>query len=230
MATQRDSFSSGGLPIAVEVFHPPGSAGARPAVIMLHGADGLQANTRYRSGAATIAAAGYRVFLVHYLDRTRERRASFATVFQNFLPWMETVRDALSFVAARSDVDAGRIGLVGVSLGGALGLAVAAIDPRIRALVDYFGPLPQGAVTAGSRLPPTLILHGAADPVVPVANSYAVDELIRNQGGISELKVYAGQGHGFHGAAEADANHRVQEFLGRHLAHRHAAAGARQEA
>jgi carboxymethylenebutenolidase len=216
MTPQRESFASGGRSITVEVFSAP-SAGRRPAVLMLHGADGLSSNGQYRSGAHAIAAAGYQVFLVHYLDRTAERRASFATVFQNFLPWMETVRDALSWVAARRDVDPDRIGVVGVSLGAALGLTVAGSEPRIRALVDYFGPVPQGAIPSGARLPPTLILHGGSDPIVPVANAYAIESLLQEQGAGYEIKVYPGQGHGFHGAAQRDATTRVLSFLHRHL-------------
>ena len=80
---------------------------------------------------------------------------------------METVRHALAWVAARRDVDPDRIGVVGISLGAALGLTVAGTEPRVRALVDYFGPLPQGAIPSGAWLPPTLILHGGADPIVP---------------------------------------------------------------
>jgi carboxymethylenebutenolidase len=216
MTPQRESFASGGRSITVEVFSAP-SAGRRPAVRMLHGADGLSSNGQYRSGAHAIAAAGYQVFLVHYLDRTAERRASFATVFQNFLPWMETVRDALSWVAARRDVDPDRIGVVGVSLGAALGLTVAGSEPRIRALVDYFGPVPQGAIPSGARLPPTLILHGGSDPIVPVANAYAIESLLQEQGAGYKIKVYPGQGHGFHGAAQRDATTRVLSFLHRHL-------------
>jgi carboxymethylenebutenolidase len=33
-----------------------------------------------------------------------------------------------------------------------------------------------------------------------------------------ESKIYAGQGHGFHGAAERDATARALTFLRRHLA------------
>jgi carboxymethylenebutenolidase len=216
MTPQRESFASGGRSIAVEVFAATGP-GSRAAVLMLHGADGLSANGQYRSGAHAVAAAGYQVFLVHYLDRTAERRASFATVFQNFLPWTETVRHALSWVAARPDVDPDRIGVVGVSLGAALGLTVAGLEPRIRALVDYFGPLPQGAISSRARLPPTLILHGGADPIVPVANAYAIESLLQEQGAAYEIKVYPGQGHGFHGAAQRDATTRALSFLRRHL-------------
>ena len=213
--TQRLSFTSGGQRIAVESF----GAGEerRPALLMLHGADGLSNNRQYVQGARAIAAAGYRVYLIHYLDRTRERRASFATLFQNFLPWLETVRDAVAFVAGRAEVDPGRIGVVGVSLGAALGMAVASTDRRIRVLVDYFGPLPQGAIAPEARLPPTLILHGAVDPIVPVANAYAIETLLKRTGTPYEMQLYPGQGHGFVGDAHADATRRAIAFLERHL-------------
>jgi carboxymethylenebutenolidase len=214
---ERLSFASEGRAITVEVYGSAETAEPGPAVIMLHGADGLHANAQYRSGAKGIAAAGFRVFLVHYLDRTAERRASFATVFQNFPLWMNTVRDALSFASNNPGVDSGRIGLVGISLGAALGLAVAGQDRRIKALVDYFGPVPQGALQHGSKLPPTLILHGGSDPVVPVANAHAIESLLIQQGSFVDIKVYPGQGHGFRGAAERDATERALAFLHWHL-------------
>jgi dienelactone hydrolase len=214
--SRRLSFTSDGREISAEIFPAP-SGGAAPAVIMLHGADGLSVNAMYRSGARTIAGAGFNVYLVHYLDRTGERRASFASLFQNFPLWTEVVRDAISYVARRPETDPDRIAIVGISLGAALGLAVAAEDRRIRALVDYFGPLPHGALTRTARLPPLLVLHGAADPIVPVENAHAVEALAREQGTPCEVVIYPGQGHGFRGNAEGDATQRVLAFLKRHL-------------
>jgi len=213
-----ERFNSGGVPIVVEVFRSDLSlAQKQPAILMLHGADGLSGHGRYREGARWVASLGYQVFLIHYLDRTSERRASFSTVFRHFDPWMATLRDALDWVASRPDIDPKRIGLVGISLGAALGLAVASRDQRIKAMVNYFGPLPHGVAEHSARLPPTLILHGAADPVVPVANAFAIEALLKEQGVPYEIKVYAGQGHGFHGDAEADAMRRVASFLSQHL-------------
>jgi len=214
---QRNSFRSGGKAIAVETFQPAGSS-PRPTLLMLHGADGLSYNGRYREGARDVAAAGYQVHLVHYLDRTGEKRASFNTLFQNFTPWMQTVEDALTFASRHPGADPQRLGIIGISLGAALGLAVSSLDPRVKVLVDYFGPLPQGAIASTSHLPPTLVLHGSADPIVPVANAYAVEALLRQQNAPHEVKVYPGQGHGFRGAAEEDATQRVLAFLQRHLA------------
>lgn len=217
----RTTFMSGGKAVAVETYGR-GAASPGPAVLMLHGADGLSGRPQYREGARAIAAAGYRVHLVHYLDRTEERRASFGTLFRNFGAWAETTRDALGFAAAQPGADPGRIGLVGISLGAALGLAVASGDRRIKALVTYFGPLPHGAIGADARLPPTLVLHGTADPIVPVANAHAVEALLRRQNVPHEIKLYPGQGHGFTGEAHRDASRRALAFLDRHLAERRA--------
>lgn len=223
MSEQRQSFKSAGRSIAVDVFGTRTETEHRPAVIVLHGADGLNGHTEYRSAAKGLAAAGFQVFLVHYLDRTGERRASFATVFQNFPVWMDTVRDALAFAASRPDVDPDRIGVLGISLGAALALAVASRQPGIAALVDYFGPYPQGAVQRGAKLPPTLILHGGADPIVPVANAHAIEALLREQNAVVETRIYPGQGHGFRGVAERDATERALAFLRRHLGEAEAA-------
>lgn len=213
---KRNAFTSGGKTIAVDTFQTSGAT-QRPAVLMLHGADGLSYNAQYHEGARDVAAAGYQVHLVHYLDRTGERRASFATLFQNFIPWMDAVEDALTFASTYPGTDANRIGIIGISLGAALGLAVSSTDRRVKTLVNYFGPLPQGAIATTPRLPPTLVLHGSADPIVPVANAYAVEALLRQQNVPHEVKVYPGQGHGFRGAAEKDATQRALAFLRRYL-------------
>ncbi|WP_112662250.1 dienelactone hydrolase family protein [Microvirga flavescens] len=215
VTTQKLSFSSGDTTILVEAI-ASGGEDRRPAVLMLHGADGLKVNTRYREGAHAFAAAGYRVYLIHYLDRTEEWHASLATLFQNFNPWLETVGDALDWMSQQPEVDAERIGIVGVSLGAALGL-IASSDPRVKALIAYYGPLPFGTFTREPRLPPTLILHGALDAVVPVANAYALDALLTRRAVTHDIHIYPGQGHGFRGKAQADAIQRVIAFLRTHM-------------
>jgi carboxymethylenebutenolidase len=210
------SFASVSVPITVERFEAAGGS-TRPAVILLHGADGMTFPERYRSGARRIAASGFHVFLVHYLNRTGERRASFSSLFRNFPAWSATVSDAIAWVGRQPGVSSARIGLVGVSLGGSLALTAAAQDSRVAVLVDYFGFVPEPFAATVRRLPPTLILHGAKDPIVPVANAYAVEALAKRTGTPYDLKVYADQGHGFYGAAERDADNRVAAFLDRHL-------------
>ena len=209
------SFRSGGAEIAVEWFPAP-SKTRSPAVLLLHGADGLTFGDRYRMAAGLIAAGGYGVGLVHYLDRTGERRVSYATLRGRYPSWMETVRDAITWAAARPDVDPARIGLVGVSLGAALALSSAAVDPRVRAIVAYSGPCPEDLPGAG-RLPATLVLHGEGDRIVPPSNARAIVSALERTGTPHEVQLYPGQGHVFTGAAQFDAASRTADFLGRHL-------------
>ncbi|WP_336492611.1 alpha/beta hydrolase family protein [Methylobacterium nigriterrae] len=62
-------------------------------------------------------------------------------------------------------------------------------------------------------MPPTLILHGASDPIVPVSQAHAIEHLLRQQGTRYEIRIYPGQGHGFTGAAQFDSATRVAGFL-----------------
>jgi carboxymethylenebutenolidase len=218
MAVGRDlGFTSGGTRIAVERFDAAGG-GRRPAILLLHGADGFtRGDERYRLGAQVLAAAGYHVFLPHYLERTGQARAAHSTIGRNFPLWRETVADALDFVERQPGVDPKRIGIVGTSLGGALGVTLAAADRRVRALVNYFGFLPETLPEKASRLPPTLVLHGARDAIVPVANAHALEALLQRLRVPHEVHVYPDQAHGFHGAAQLDAAQRTAAFLNRHL-------------
>ena len=54
--------------------------------------------------------------------------------------WSSVVRPIIDALAARSDVDAGRVGLMGISMGGIYGPLAAAREKRIRALVALAGP------------------------------------------------------------------------------------------
>lgn len=214
-----ETFTSGGVAIHVEWFGAPRSAGddRKPAVLMLHGADGLtMRGSEYRAGAAKLAASGCHVGLLHYLDRTRERWASLPTIQQNFRPWMETLTDAIGWAQKRPEVDPQRIGLVGISLGAALSLATAARDGRVKAAVSYFGPMPPGFERT-TRFPPTLILHGGADPIIPATNAYAIEAVLTKIGAPNEVVVYPGQGHVLLGEAHADAERRATAFLTRYL-------------
>ncbi len=89
------------------------------------------------------------------------------------------------------------------------------------------GPLPGSADVIRRRSPidhpqrlahcPLLILHGTADPVVPVEQSIRLAEAVRAAGGDVELHVYDGEGHGWRQpATHLDAYARIGAFLARH--------------
>jgi carboxymethylenebutenolidase len=162
----------------------------------------------YRFGARALAAAGFHVVLVRYFDRTGDVRANWASLREDAGLWLETVRDAITHVSTKPDVDRDRIGIVGFSLGASLALAAAGEDSRIKAVVDVFGPMPTGAEKA-ARTPPVLILHGARDRVVPVENAHRLEAMLKARKVPHETKIYPDQGHGFQGAAQIDAAGRI---------------------
>jgi dienelactone hydrolase len=218
-AADPATFPSGGKLITVEWFAPkPKGAGRAPAVLLLHGADGLLLAGGYRAAARTLADEGIGVGFVHYFDRTGDAFATFSSIKKSFPLWSETVRDALTWLAKQPGVDANRLGIVGLSLGAGLALATAARgESRIKAIVDFFGPISTGILPRHPKLPPVLILHGAKDATVPVAHAQTLETILKRLGTPHEIKIYPDQGHGFLGEAQADATRRTIAFLARHL-------------
>jgi dipeptidyl aminopeptidase/acylaminoacyl peptidase len=89
------------------------------------------------------------------------------------------------------------------------------------------GPLPGAFDELTARSPraqvdrieaPLLVLHGDADPVVPVAQSQELAARLEALGRTVELQVYEGEGHGW-GRADivADELQRIERFLDRHV-------------
>jgi dipeptidyl aminopeptidase/acylaminoacyl peptidase len=86
------------------------------------------------------------------------------------------------------------------------------------------GALPEAAgryhdrspINAAARIErPLLLLHGDADPVVPVEQSRRIAAAVR---GPVELHEYEGEGHGWgRPATVIDELHRTDDFLRRHV-------------
>jgi alpha-beta hydrolase superfamily lysophospholipase len=112
----------------------PPAAGRPPAVVvMVPGLDSvkeeLQATADYflRRGLATLA-----------IDGPGQGETEYRLPIE---PAYERVAAAVAdFLAGRADIDPGRIGLMGVSLGGYYAARCAAYEPRLRAAVALAGP------------------------------------------------------------------------------------------
>jgi dienelactone hydrolase len=211
------TFESGGKEIHLDTYLPETSAARLPAVVALHGAGGNVAGMeRY---ASALAAQGFAVYLLHYFDRTGTEAADKATILRNFPLWMKTLWDAISFVETQPQVDRERIALLGFSLGAYLSLANSAIDPRVNAVVEFFGGMPKEMNLFMRRLCPVLILHGEDDKTIPVEEAYQLQKLLEKKGIPYEIKIYPGVGHGFENETIwRDAGLRSLQFLRKYLA------------
>ena len=205
------TLTDGGRSMTVERFEPE-RAGPAATVVLLHGADDMgYRGPAYRAMARHLAGRGLRVFLPHYFERAgTPGRASFSRPM-DFLGWMDGVTETLT------EAGPGPTGIIGVSLGGYLALAVAGRDERVGAAVVVCGGLPAILTGGFTRMPPVLVLHGAEDRVVPPSEALALEKWLVERGTPHEVVIYPGEGHHLLGAAADDALHRTTAFLQKHL-------------
>jgi dienelactone hydrolase len=210
------TFESGNKSIRLDAYLPD-TAEKLPTVLALYGSGGGVEGMN--EPATMLAAQGFAVFVLHYFDRTGTTQiADKQTIFRNFPAWGKTVWDAISHIEQHPQVDAKRMGLLGFSLGAYLALSVASVDPRVQAVVEFFGGLPKEMRLFMRRLCPVLILHGEADPTVPVQEAYDLQNLLEKKGVPYEIKIYSGAGHGFRNGDWRHAGMRTLQFLREHLA------------
>ena len=224
----QETLQVGDTPIRLDVHEPTPAGRPHPAIVLLHGSGG---NVDFWSEriAPHVTSAGLALFSPHYFDRTGTTRADYATIIDGkHVPlWLETLAATLAAVAARPSIDAKRIALVGVSLGAflALGYAAecsaardAATRCKIRCLADLSGGLFEPySSRATEHFPPTLILHGEKDSVVPARHAHELDALLTQLNVPHELNILPGEDHWFSPAAQATCLLKLSNFLGKQL-------------
>lgn len=212
-------------PLVVKTFLA-GGQGPHPAIVVLHGSQGLEKyRAFYERQATQLAQAGFDAYVLNYYNEqdvacsktVETRRANFS---RRIGDWSQMVSDVVTEVLAQGP-KARPVGIVGFSQGGYLGTSVASRDKRVAALVVYYGGIPAQR-TAGSKhpithMPPLLELHGDADTVVPMEKGRELVEMTRSLGQTAEMVVYPGAGHGFNHAAAIDAEQRTLEFFQKRL-------------
>lgn len=214
-----ESFTSGGKTIAIDC-HEPAGQGPFPAILLLHGSGGNISfwTERVAPYLTTLQVA---LYAVHYFDGTGTKRADTATILDgvHYPQWLSTIGDALEYVRSRPKVDGHRVALLGISLGAFLALSAGVNTAnRVRAIVEISGGMPELYVPdVAAGYPPTLILHGMADTVVPVSQARALDSLLTTQGVPHRLELLEGQGHWFDGGSQMRILMAMAQFLGRYL-------------
>lgn len=138
---QEIIFYSWGCKIAGILHVPDDHATSQkcPAVVMCHG----MANDRDESGQHTfmgkkLEEAGYVVLRFDFrgcgLSGAPRGRMLIGT------EWPQDVRNAITYLSTRPEVNSARIGVMGSSWGGGVTAYTAAIDRRIKAAVSLAGP------------------------------------------------------------------------------------------
>ncbi|CAN5911959.1 hypothetical protein BH11MYX4_BH11MYX4_11250 [soil metagenome] len=149
--------------VKARIFAPPGgSAGDRPAVVLVHGVQYLGIEEpRLQRFAKSIVSAGL-VVLTPQVDELADYAVSPRSI--------ETVGAAIRALRARSGGRA-QVGLMGTSFGGGVALLTAA-DPRFASDVAF------------------VVAIGAHDDLARVSGFFANDEIPEVSGGIKKLHAH----------------------------------------
>jgi len=213
-------YTSGTANIHIDQFEPE-PTGEHPALLVLHGSGGAASYWMNRFAPA-LRDAGVAIYAPHYFEKTGTARATTSMILDghHFVAWLKAIQDAISYVCDRGCVDPARIGVLGISLGGYLAVALGIEDRRIRAVVELSGGVPLGWEGRMARgMPPTLVLHGERDDVVPVAEAYKLEALLQERHVPHQVAIFPNQTHWFSGTAQAELLVRCADFLDRHLFH-----------
>ncbi len=163
---------------------------------------------------------GVAAYAPHYFDKTGTVRATPELILdgKHSAAWLAAVKDAITYIASRPTVDPARIGVLGISLGGYLAMALAAQDRRVRAVVELSGGLPPGMEGALSpATPPVLVLHGDQDSIVPVSEAHKLKRVLDLHHVRHQVEILPGETHWFSPAAQQRVLLTCAGFLGRHL-------------
>jgi dienelactone hydrolase len=193
----------------------PEGGGRHPTILILHGAEGVPGGASEYD--RQLVRRGYVTLAPHYFESTGTSWADLDSIQRHAFTWGKTVVDAVDFATRMPSVDADRIGLLGFSLGGYLAIAVASQDTRVKGVVEFFGGLPEPLAASIERLPPTLILHGDADRVVPIRHAMRLKQLCQEKQVCFEMDIYSGAGHGFTGEVMQTSVERMARFFDQRL-------------
>lgn len=227
-----DSANGERVPMLLTI--PKAGEGPFPVVMVQHGLGGHKDVDYVRPIAIGLAAQGYaslRIDAALHGERRPENLQEPQNIMEAFFlmlrtGWVQSIADmrrGLDFLATCDEVDAERIGYIGISMGAIMGGVLAGIDERIDGVVLIIG----GSWNAGANPPrapeldpatfiglmaprPVLMLNGKNDPIVPPAWA---DHLYNAAKEPKRIVWYDTE----HSVPPVEAMAEIQQFLAEHV-------------
>jgi dienelactone hydrolase len=207
LARERGEMPTGAPATTIEGYlSKPDGSGPFPAVVYLHGCDGLSANTRNRT-AEVITGWGYVSLTVDSFATRGIKEACDQ-------PMPDRKADALGallYLSKLAFVDPKRIAVVGSSQGGMVALQLASTysvglfaipdELKFRDAVAYY---PSCSVASDQLTIPTIILIGELDDWAPARDCERWMERRAGTGAPVKLVIYSGVYHAFNVSAFRD--------------------------
>ncbi len=206
----------------------PSDKNARhPALIVIQEWWGL--NDWVKEQTDRFATQGYVTLAVDLYRGKVAADQSLAHELSRGLPEDRAINDlkaGVDFLAARSDVDAKKIGVIGWCMGGGYALQLAIADPRISATVINYGRLVTDPAVIARIKSPILGNFGGEDRGILPQDVKVFETALIKAGKSADVKIYGGAGHAFMNAnnkpgyveaAAKDAQGRIDAFFARYL-------------
>ena len=175
----------------------PEGKGPSPAVVVIQEWWGLDAWVKDQSRA--LAKEGYVALAVDLYRGKVTDKADEAHQYMMGLPEDRAVADlkaGVDFLAARKDVKTDAIGVIGWCMGGKYALKLATVEPRLAAVVAYYGAPPEESAQANIKAP-VLGNYGGDDKGPSPEQAKAFEASMKKAGKSIDLKIYDGAPHAF---------------------------------
>lgn len=176
----------------------PGLEKTVPGMILIHEWWGL--NDQTKEDANKFAANGIAALAVDLYRGTATRDPSEAHELMRGVPEdraYEDLKTAITYLQSVPSVDPKRIGVIGWCMGGGYALELGVREPRIKAVVMYYGKV----ITDDSRLQnfnaPLLGIFGALDRGISAASVEDFKVRLEHLKKRAEIYLYPEAGHAF---------------------------------
>lgn len=148
MDDQIVRFHSDGLLLEASLCRAENAGPASPAIVFCPGSRVTRRTPYYADYVSAFVAAGFTVLLIDYRGwGGSEGRAGALYPMEQ----VADIRNAVTFLEGRAEVDARAISVLGVSMGGAHAVVAAALDERIAAVAAVLSPMDGAAMLRSAR-------------------------------------------------------------------------------
>lgn len=194
----------------------PAGEGRFPGVLVVH--DWLGVTDYVRMRCDMLARLGYAAFAADVYGAdvrpAPEEAAGVAGGFYQDRPlWRKRMTEAFDHLVSQPSVDSQRTAAIGYCFGGSSVLELARTGAAVDAVVSFHGGLLTGPAGEAERITAKLlVLHGAADPVVPDDALLAFENDLRTAPSVDwQVVSYANALHAFT-LPDADAPEHGAQF------------------
>ena len=211
----------------IEIAPAPADGKRYPVVVLIHGNLGLADpfGHQLRTFTQDIADLGYLAALPTYYPKGQSNLRD-----TNIQAHMPALTAAIEHLRGRPDADSDRLGLVGFSLGGGIGMSYITDSPAgpVKVFADFYGYVAPLLGAGVAKFPPTIIFHNKNDELfvtpdknsVPLARALAgsTPRIIHEYHEYDELWA-GGSNHAFEPGktADTDSRKRTKAWLTSHM-------------